>query len=49
VAAAELKYISAWTKAKWKAPWSGIDFTIFSHLEPHRVHKQAATPLASRP
>jgi hypothetical protein len=50
VEAAEIKYISALDKSQVEGV-SGIDFTIFSHLEPTRVHQQAAhlpgfTPLS---
>jgi hypothetical protein len=50
VEAAEIKYISAMDKSQVEG-LSGIDFTIFAHLEPTRVHQQAAhlpgfTPLS---
>ena len=50
VEAAKIKYISAMDKSQVEGV-SGIDFTIFSHLEPTRVHQQAAhlpgfTPLS---
>src|SRR2546427_11486650 len=50
VEAAEIKDISAMDKSQVEG-LSGIDFTIFAHLEPTRVHQQAAhlpgfTPLS---